>query len=85
MDFEFSKHAEEQILLRDIKQNDVLSTINNPDQIVKDENEDIRVYQSLINENSQIFLLRVFVNIYKSPKLIITVYKTTKISKYYEN
>ena len=86
MDFEFSKHAEEQMLLRNIKQNDVLNTLIYPDQIVKDDdNQDVKIYQSLLKENSQMFLLRVFVNIYKTPKSVITVYKTTKISKYYES
>jgi len=57
-----------------------------PEQTLTDtENPEIRIYQSLLNENGQIFLLRVFVNIIKQPNVIVTLYKTTKIQKYYES
>jgi hypothetical protein len=86
MNFEFALHTEEQMLIRSISKTNVLEIVHNPDQIVADNNDDsIKVYQSIIKENSQMFLLRVFVNIYKNPKLIVTLYKTTKISKYYES
>jgi len=64
----------------------VLLTVSEPDQtVVDDENLDIIIYQSIIKENEQMFLLRVFVNRSKHPNVVITLYKTTKISKYYES
>ena len=43
------------------------------------------VYQSLIRENDVMFLVRIFIDMDKQPNVIVTVYKTTKISKYYES
>ncbi|MDR2844110.1 MAG: DUF4258 domain-containing protein [Candidatus Symbiothrix sp.] len=85
MNFVLSQHAEEQMLRRGIDKKQLLDVLESPDEIVNDEtNEDIRVYQSIFKENEQLFLLRVFVNINKQPNMVITVYKTTKIYKYYE-
>jgi hypothetical protein len=63
----------------------VLSVVSQPDQtITDDEDIEIVIYQSQIKENEQMFLLRVFVNVDKQPHVVVTLYKTTKISKYYE-
>ena len=81
-----SKHAQEQMIRRDINHDTVQSVISLPDHvIVDDEDPTIVIYQSLITENEQTFLLRVFVNKDKQPNVIVTLYKTTKISKYYES
>ena len=80
MNFEFSKHALEQMELRKISKNVVEKILSKPEQI-KDE-EGKKVYQS-IAENGK-YLIRIFVNDKKNPNLVITVYKTSKIRKYYE-
>jgi hypothetical protein len=86
MNIIFSKHAQEQMLRRGISYDNVLSTISQPDQTIIDkEDMSIIIYQSLVRENEQVFLLRVFVNKDKQPNMIITLYKTTKILKYYES
>jgi len=74
------------MLRRGINRETVLMVIAQPDQIIAD-NDDISIiiYQSLIKEDNQMFLLRVFVNKEKQPNVIVTLYKTTKISKYYES
>ena len=85
MDFIFSNHAEEQMQRRNINRKDVEDVLLYPDQTLADtENIEITIYQSLLKENSQMFLLRVFVNTIKQPNVIVTLYKTTKIQKYYE-
>lgn len=78
MNFEFSKHALEQMELRGIPKDTVKKILAHPEQI-RDE-EDEKVYQSIVDN----YLIRIFVNDKKNPKLIITVYKTSKIRKYYE-
>jgi len=86
MDFIFSKHAEEQMQRRNINRKDVEFVVSQPDQmLVDEESESVTIFQSLIKENGQMFLLRVFVNIAKLPNVIVTLYKTTKIQKYYES
>ena len=85
MDIIFSEHAREQMSRRGINYRTVLMVVSQPDQTIVDHEEPtIIIYQSLIKEDNQMFLLRVFVNREKQPNMIITLYKTTKISKYYE-
>jgi len=85
MDLVFSRHASEQMIRRGINQETVMQVVSYPDQIIADiDDSTLVIYQSLINENNQIFLLRVYVNRTKHPNVIVTLYKTTKISKYYE-
>jgi hypothetical protein len=86
MNFIFSKHAEEQMRRRNISRNIVVDTVLHPDQTLADtESPEITIFQSLIKENEQMFLLRVFVNAKQYPTVIVTLYKTSKIKKYYEN
>jgi len=86
MDLIFSKHAQEQMNRRNIDRETVLSTVSQPDQtILDDEDPAIVICQSIIKEDNQMFLLRIFVNKNKRPNVVVTLYKTTKISKYYES
>jgi len=86
MDLVFSKHAYEQMSRRGINYETVMKVVSQPDQTIADTDEPTMViYQSLIKEDNQMFLLRIFVNRKKHPNMIVTLYKTTKISKYYES
>ena len=86
MDIIFSKHALEQMFRRGIDRETVLMVVSMPDQTIADKDDlAIIIYQSLIKENDQMFLLRVFVNKEKQLNTVVTLYKTTKISKYYES
>lgn len=42
----------------------------------------ITVYQKMIFENSKNYLVRVFINEDKTPPLVITAYKPSKVQKY---
>jgi len=86
MNFIFSKHAEEQLGRRLLGRSTVESVVLKPDQVIQDENdEDIAIYQSLVKEDDTMFLYRVFVNVKVQPNVIVTLYRTTKIDKYYES
>jgi len=86
MVFLFSKHAEEQLFRRSLDRNIIESIMLNPEQILDDENDtDIKIYQSIEREDDKIFLYRVFVNTQSLPNVIVTLYRTTKIDKYYES
>ena len=86
MDIFFSKHADEQMARRGINRDTVLMVVSQPDQTIVDKDDiAIVIYQSLIKEDNQMFFLRVFVNKDKQPNVVVTLYKTTKISKYYES
>lgn len=69
--------------VRNISLEVVMSVLANPQQILIE--EDKKVYQSIINFDKEgDYLIRIFVNIKKEPNNVITVYKTSKIERYYE-
>ena len=78
----FSKHALEQMKARKIPLEIAQSVLRSPQQIIRE--PDKKIYQSIINFEDGEYLVRVIVNIEKDPNLVITVYKTSKIKKYYE-
>ncbi|MBK8549824.1 MAG: DUF4258 domain-containing protein [Ignavibacteria bacterium] len=81
MDIKYSNHAEEELLRRKISKEIIGDIIKYPEQRIKFEN-DIFIYQSIIEfDNKKKYLVRVIAN-KKNPKTIITVYKTSKINKY---
>jgi hypothetical protein len=81
MNYQFSKHATQQIEARGIDRAIVSMVINTYDKIVKD-TTGLTIYQKLIKEQGKDYLYRVFVNKERNPFLIVTAYKTTKITKY---
>lgn len=60
------------------------NVINSPDQIIIIDSIK-SVYQSKIKENGITFLIRIFIAIDKTTNVIITLYKTSKISKYWKH
>ncbi len=82
MKFKISKHADEEIQRRQIARNLVDAVLENPQQIV-DEYGNKKAYQSKIDFNGKIYLLRVIVDESVEPKKVVTVYRTSKIVKYW--
>lgn len=85
---QISNHAREQMRERGVPEEMVMEIISVPEQTVLESPEKM-IYQSIkfFEQDQSNFLVRVFVNITKSPNLVITVYRTSKIEKYwhYEN
>ena len=83
-DFVFSNHALTEMARREISQEDVRTVLANPEQmeIVR---EGRAVYQAKldIGELPKTYVLRVFVDIDRKPPHIVTVYRTSKIEKYW--
>ena len=82
MGFEISKHALEQMETRGISKSTVQETLQNPQQTIFE--DDYTVYQTIIKFDNKDYLIRVFLNEKVNPFKVITVYKTSKIDKYYE-
>ena len=82
MNFVFSKHALEQMEIRSIPRELVEKILECPDQKVTQGN--LIVFQSIVINNGVSALVRVFVNRLKMPGMVVTVYRTSKIEKYYE-
>ncbi len=69
-------------MLRQIQLNVVWQIIQNPQQVIEDGN--LAILQSIVEEDGQKYLLRIFVNLRKEPPMVVTVYKTSKIEKYWQ-
>lgn len=79
----YSNHAEEELLRRKISKKIIEKIINDPEQTLESE-DDIIIYQSIVKfENKKKYLVRAIVAKNKNPNLVITVYKTSKIKKYW--
>lgn len=82
MEFELSKHAKEELIKRKIPLQVLQSVLDCPGQIIEEER--LTIYQGLFTaSNNKTYLLRIFVNTSIRPAKVITVYKTSKISKYW--
>lgn len=69
-------------MLRQIQLKVVWQIIQNPQQVI--ENGNLTILQSIVEEDGQKYLLRIFVNLRKEPPMVVTVYKTSKIEKYWQ-
>jgi len=82
--YHLTEHAKEQMARRQIGQDDVANVLSAPEQI-----ETVRqgrvIYQSRIKAGKppQRYLLRVFIDIEREPAEVVTVYRTSKIKKYW--
>ncbi len=88
-EFNFSKHALEMIEERNISMQKILAVLRTPFLPGAPDIDLINnkiIYQAIVNfEEEGDYLVRVFVNISKDPPVVITVYRTSKIDKYYES
>lgn len=83
MKFTLSRHAESELPLRKIPRELLESTLNNPQQTVP-ERGNKKVYQSQLDFGSgKVFLLRAIVDDTVDPAVVVTVYRTSKIGKYW--
>lgn len=83
MSFKISNHAREEITRRSIDLAEVESVLAAPAQIVQ-EHAGIVCYQSPVIQNGKRYLLRVMVNDSVDPKVVVTIYKTSKLNKYWQ-
>lgn len=83
VEFTFSRHADEEIERRRIPREWVKSVLRNPEQrIVQARGKEI--FQSRQRStDGKLFLTRIIVNIERTPPIVVTVYRTSKIEKYW--
>jgi hypothetical protein len=86
MTYSFSLHALEEMEIRQISQEVVAQILAFPQQIIP-QLPDRQIFQSVIAmDNDGVlkdYVVRVVVNIVKQPNLVVTVYRSSKISKYF--
>ncbi|MBI1940238.1 MAG: DUF4258 domain-containing protein [Acidobacteria bacterium] len=82
MNFQFSRHAREEMERRQIPLALVESILADPQQVISGPTGR-KVYQSEHHFGVRIFLVRVIVDDSFEPATVVTVYRTSKIGKYW--
>ena len=80
--FHCSKHLHKELDRRKIPRDLLEQVLQRPEQKVP-ELDNITCFQSLVEIGGKSYLLRVMVNEMVDPHVVITVYRTSKISKYW--
>lgn len=83
-EFVFTDHALSEMARRQISEEDVKTVLAKPEQ-TEMVREGRAVYQSRLEMDNppKTYLLRVFVDIDPVPPFVVTVYRTSKIEKYW--
>jgi hypothetical protein len=83
VNFKLSRHVKEEMERRSIPLSLLESVLGNPQQVLP-ERGGKKAYQSQLDfGGGKIFLLRVIVDETVDPAIVVTVYRTSKISKYW--
>ena len=82
MSFHLSAHARHELQRRGIPRTMVEAVLAAPEQKVP-EHGAILCYQSRVTIDEKLYLLRVMVDETKQPPVVVTVYRTSKIDKYW--
>lgn len=84
MEFRISNHAKTELVRRQLSRDLVLQVAEAPEQVVPARNG-LECRQSRFPDASsgKEYLLRVIVNPKITPNLVVTVYKTSKVEKYW--
>jgi hypothetical protein len=83
MDFSLTPHAEQELERREIPRAFLNLVLQNPEQVVT-ERDGRRAYQSQFEfANGKVYLVRAIVDEEAEPSVVITVYRTSRISKYW--
>ena len=80
--YRISRHARQQMAARGIPEQEVDAVMQAPRQIV-DEANDKKCYQARWNRGGAEFLLRLIVADDVTPAVVVTVYFTSQIDKYW--
>lgn len=85
VDYVITEHAYFEMQRRGISKHLIRLILENPDQIVE-VREGRNVYQSKIqyDDSDKMYLIRVFIDIDHKPPEVVTVYRASKIEKYWK-
>jgi hypothetical protein len=81
--YEFSKHAEQEVLRRTIPRAWVDAVLAAPEQRFAQSGHADILQSRFVAESGKMYLVRVVVATGKQPPLVVTVYRTSKVDKYW--
>jgi hypothetical protein len=85
MNFRITEHAREEMTRRSITLSLLEQVLNDPQQVVIEKGK-LKAYQSTVSfEDGRPFLIRVIVDDTITPAAVVTVYRTSKIRKYWRS
>lgn len=82
IEFRITHHAKEEMARRQIPENIVEQMLRAPEQIVS-ERGGRKAYQSRVEIAGKIYLVRAIVEDWAQPGVVVTVYRTSNIAKYW--
>lgn len=85
MQFTISHHAAEQMTRRGISHRWVELVLHNPEQRLSELGDKEILQSRLEDEDGKIYLLRLVVAVDHDPPVLVTVYRTSKIEKYWRS
>jgi hypothetical protein len=82
--FVFTGHARFEMARREISEEDVVSVLEAPEQM-EEQRPGRCVYQQRVTDPAEgkMYLLRVFVDVDRTPAEVVSVYRTSKVAKYW--
>jgi hypothetical protein len=83
-EFRISKHVRDMLAKRKIPEDVAIGVLAGPEQVVP-ASEGNLAFQSRINLAGQRLLMRLIVDPYTDPPTVVTVYVTSRISKYWRH
>ncbi len=83
MEIRLTDHAKKQLAYRDVSQNQVIAIALSPEQIIE-ESDVPSIAQSRVIEDGKTYLIRVAFRDEADVRVVITVYKTSKVKKYWQ-
>ncbi len=83
MKFVLSRHAEEEVARRQIPRTWLEGVLENPQQRLSQPGGKEILQSRLESGDGRMYLVRAVVAIDKDPPLVVTVYRTSKIAKYW--
>ncbi len=85
MGFKLTRHAEEETARRSIPPETLEAVLENPQQVVP-ARRGKKAYQSQVRfADGRMFLVRAIVDDRTEPATVVTVYRTTKVRKYWRS
>jgi len=86
MEFRLSEHVQTELVRRKLSKELLLAVVDKPQQILPARNGlECRQSRFVDESSGKEYLLRIFVNSKRKPKVVVTAYKTSKIEKYWSN
>ena len=82
MAFRLTDHAEQEITRRGLTRQQVIAVLDHPEQVL-DAAGGRKVHQSRVELSGKIYLIRVIVDPSEDPAAVVSVYRTSKIAKYW--